>query len=168
MYVKLPDYSELVTARVVKTHKEAHDVAKNTIELSNYSLNNIKAVTKETSILATNVSFKYPNEKLYSIRLENLDYDETDTYSTQYLANKLITFALYTVKENGSSKTLTKHTYNRLTDADGYARLNLQFNPGDYELVISFGGDEEYEEAMIYAGVLELCVFTLWEFFYLV
>jgi len=147
VYVKLPDYSELVTARVVKTHKEAHDVAKNTIELSNYSLNNIKAVTKETSINANNVSFKYPNEKLYSIRLENLDYDETDTYSTQYLANKLVTFALYTVKENGSSKTLTKHTYNRLTDADGYARLNLQFDPGDYELVISFGGDEEYEEA---------------------
>ena len=54
---------------------------------------------------------------------------------------------MYTVKDNGSSKTLTKHTYNRLTDADGYARLNLQFNPGDYELVISFGGDEEYEEA---------------------
>ena len=28
VYVKLPDYSELVMARVVKTHKEAHDVAK--------------------------------------------------------------------------------------------------------------------------------------------
>ena len=147
VYVKLPDYNELVTARVIKTSKEAHDVAKNTIELANYSNNVVKNVQSETYIIASNSNYKYPNSKDLTVRLVNADYDSEDEYSVQYPANKLITFQLYKV-ENGSSN-LTRTTYTKRTDANGYATINMRYDPGDYELEINFGGDEEYLETGI-------------------
>ena len=151
VYVKLPDFQQLVTARVSKTVKEAHDVAKNTIELDNYSVNAIKNVQNHTYIDATNTSFKYPRTKDLTVRLINEDYDSEDPYSVQYPANKLISFVLYKV-ENGSS-TLTKTSYTKLTNAYGYATINMAYDPGDYELEIRFGGDEEYEESSIIVEV---------------
>ena len=151
VYVKLPDYQELVTARVSKTSKEAHDVAKNTIELDNYSANAIKNVQCRTYLDASNTSFKYPKTKDLTVRLVNEDYDSEDPYSVQYPANKLISFVLYKV-ENDSS-TLTKTSYTKLTDAYGYATINMKYDPGDYELEIQFGGDEEYEETSIIVEV---------------
>lgn len=145
VYVKLPDYTELLTARVTKTSKEAHDVAKNTIELSNYHSNNVKVEPFETVILANNTSFKYPQSKQYSIRLENLEYDSEDEWSIQYPANKLVSFTLYNVDNN--NRTLTKYTWNRVTDAYGYAKINLNLDPGNYELDIIFNGDEEYNSS---------------------
>lgn len=147
VYVKLPDYQELVTARVSKTVKEAHDVAKNTISLDNYSINAVKNVQKRTYLDASNTSFKYPNSKDLTVRLVNEDYDSQDEYSVQYPANKLISFMLYKVENNSS--TLTKTSYTKLTDAYGYATINMAYDPGDYELSIRFGGDEEYEETSI-------------------
>ena len=147
VYVKLPDYQELVSARVVKTTKEAHDVSKNTIELANYTTNNVKVVTNETVLLANNLSFKYPNTKSYSVRLENIDYNNSDEYSVQYPANKLVSFIIYKVEDNNTS--LMKASYNKLTNANGYATINLALDPGDYEIFISFGGDEEYEDSNI-------------------
>jgi hypothetical protein len=151
VYVKLPDYQELVTARVSKTVKEAHDVAKNTISLDNYSINAVKNVQKRTYLDATNTSFKYPNSKDLTVRLINEDYDSEDEYSVQYPANKLISFMLYKVENNSS--TLTKTSYTKLTNAYGYATINMQYDPGDYELEIRFGGDEEYEETSIIVEV---------------
>lgn len=148
VYVKLPDYTEIVTARVTKTTKEAHDVAKNTIELDNFTDNIVKNVQKNTYIEAENVSFKYPNSKDYRVRLVNEDYNSRDAYSVQYPANKLVTFVLYKVDDSGNS-TLTKTTYSKLTNANGYATVNLKYDPGDYELDIHFGGDEEYNESMV-------------------
>ena len=153
VYVKLPDYQELVTARVSKTVKEAHDVAKNTISLDNYSINAVKNVQKRTYLDASNTSFKYPNSKDLTVRLVNEDYisDPTDPnydpYLVQYPANKLISFMLYKVENNSS--TLTKTSYTKLTNAYGYATINMAYDPGDYELSIRFGGDEEYEETSI-------------------
>ena len=146
VYVKLPDYQELVTARVVKTEKEAHDVAKNTIELSNYNTNNIKVEEKETAINATNTSYKYPKEVEYKVRLENLAYDSQDPYSIQYPANKMLSFTLWSIDDNDTA-TLTKTSYNKLTDANGYATIMMRYDPGNYELHINFGGDEEYESS---------------------
>ena len=151
VYVKLPDYSELVSARVTKTTKEAHDIAKNTIELSNFTNSVIKTLPSETCINASNTSFKYPNTKTYSVRLENLEHDSDDPYSIRYPANKLISFAVYKV-DNGSER-LTKYTYNKTTDANGYATINMAFDPGDYKLKISFGGDEEYTDASLTVDV---------------
>lgn len=151
VYVKLPDYTELVTARVVKTSKEAHDVAKNTLELSNYNQNNIKNVQCETYINASNSNFKYPYGKDLTVRLVNADYDSSDDYSIQYPANKLLTFTLYNVTDGNT--TLTRTSYTKLTNANGYATINMKYDPGDYELVISFGGDEEYLETSITVDV---------------
>ena len=142
VYVKIPDMDTLLTARVVKTTKEGHDVAKNTIELSNYSVNTVKQIQNNTFIEASNVSFKYPNKYNYTVRLVNEDYDNTNSDSVQYPANKLLTFHLYQVKDGMAQPT--KKTYTKVTNAYGKCTLPLKYDPGDYELVINFGGDEEY------------------------
>ena len=149
IYLKLANTRELITARVTKTTKEAHDVAKNTIEISNYkNVNTIKTIQHETHIDANGVSFKYPNTHNLQVRLCNSEYDSEDPTSGEaYLFNKLVTFTLYKV-ENGSS-TFTGKVYTKITNANGYANLNLKLDPGDYELSIRFGGDEEYTESEI-------------------
>jgi hypothetical protein len=76
-------------------------------------------------------------------RFENLSYDSTDVYSVQYPANKLLQFTLYKV-ESGT-RTFRKR-YHKLTDINGYANLTLKLNPGDYEVDVAYGGDEEYGE----------------------
>lgn len=142
VYVKIPDMNTLLTARVVKTTKEAHDVAKNTIELSNYSVNTVKQIQSNTFIEASNVSFKYPEKVNYTVRLVNMDYDELNPDSIQYPANKMIAFHLFKVQDGQS--TPLKYAYSRVTNAYGEATVALQYDPGDYQLEISFGGDEEY------------------------
>ena len=141
VYVKIPDMNELLTARVVKTSKEGHDVAKNVIELDNYSTNTSN-IQHNTFIEASNVSFKYPNSKDYVCRLVNMDYDSSDPDSVQYPANKLISFTLYKV-ENGFA-SLTRQSYTKVTNAYGQVTLPLKYDPGDYEFIMSFGGEEEY------------------------
>ena len=148
VYIKMPNTGELLTARVTKTSKEAHNIAKNTIELSNYrNINTVKTLTNETSIEATNVNFKYPNSKKLTARLVNLDYNSQDSYSIEYPANKLLSFTLYKI-ENGSS-TYTGKTYTKITDSQGYATISMKYDPGDYELEIYYAGDEEFEESSI-------------------
>ena len=142
VYVKIPDMNTLLTARVTKTTKEGHDIAKNTIELNNYSVNTVKQIQNNTFIEASNVSFKYPNKVNYTVRLVNMDYDDTNPDSIQYPANKLVTFQLYNVKDG--QPTLTKTSYTKVTNAYGQATIPLKYDPGDYQLAITFGGDEEY------------------------
>ena len=141
VYVKIPDMNELLTARVVKTSKEGHDVAKNTIVLSSYNVTATN-VQHNTFIEAGNVSFAYPQTKNYTCRLVNMDYDSSDNDSVQYPANKLLTIQLYKVEDGNT--TLTRTTYSKVTNAYGQITLPLKYDPGNYELVISFGGDEEY------------------------
>lgn len=143
VYIKLPYSNELITAKVIETKKNAHDISSNTIKLSNYTINTLKTISNETIINANNTSFKYPNSKILQVRLENLAYDKTDQYSIQYPANKLLSFVVYSV-ENGS-RTFKK-VYTKTTNAEGYAKLNMKYNPGNYEIDINFGGDEEYAE----------------------
>ncbi len=156
VYIKLPNSKELVTARVTQTSKDAHDIAKNTIKLSNYSINNI---TKQnmTYIDADNVGWRYPSKQKIYARLENADYDSEDQYSVQHLANQMLTFRLYKI-ENGQN-TLYK-VYNKITNSQGYGILTLKLDPGKYELGIVFGGDEHYLDSdltikLTVAGVKE-------------
>ena len=148
VYVKIPDMNTLLTARVVKTVKEGHDIAKNTIELSSYSVQTVKQIQNNTFVEASNVSFKYPNRYNYTVRLVNMDYisDPTDPNydpdAIQYPANKLLTFHLYQVKDGMAQPT--KKTYTKVTNAYGQCTLPLKYDPGDYQLAITFGGDEEY------------------------
>ena len=145
IYIKLPNTNELITSRITKTTKEAHDIAKNTVEISNYkNINTVKTLTHHTHINASSTSFTYPASKTLTAQLEN---DEPDTDTMTYPAIKLLTFALYKI-ENGS-RTFTGTTYTKLTDSNGNATINMKYDPGDYELDISFVGDEEYEESTI-------------------
>ena len=149
IYLKLVNTQELITARVTKTTKEAHDIAKNTIEISNYrNVNTIKTLPHETVINASNVKFKYPNSTNFTVRLENTEVDDSHP---QYPSGKLLTFTLYKL-ENGSS-TLTGKVYTKLTDAYGNATINMKYDPGDYEMAISFYGDEEYLETSVTVNV---------------
>jgi len=150
VYIKLPGTSELITAKVVETSKEANDIASNTVKLSNYTNNVLKQITNETIIRAVNTSFKYPDSKKLTVRLENLDYDEDDPYSIQYPVNKLISFTLYSVKDG--QKTFKK-IYTKKTDAYGYASINMKYDPGTYAFDISFGGDEEYSQTTSYIKI---------------
>ena len=145
IYIKLPDRNELITAKVVETHKEAHDVAKNTIKVSNYdSVTYTPRIELQNTVLhADNVSFKYPNSKTLTVQLENTDYGVDEQTRTHYPANKLLSFTLYSV-ENGSQTYKKKYT--KVTDMWGRASINMKYDPGDYVMEISFGGDEEYLE----------------------
>ena len=146
VYIKLPDSQEILTARVSKTEKEAHDIAKNTIELTNYTYTNtIKNIQNLTYIEASNLSFKYPNSGRLTARLVNEDYAGGN--DIQYPANKLITIQIYKIKDNTS--TPLKKVYNKLTNINGEVGLNINLLPGDYTATLSFGGDEEYTEATI-------------------
>ena len=148
VYVKLPDSEDLVSARVTKTVKEANDMSKNTVTLSNYTeINSIKSIQNKTVIHAVNTSYTYPASKTITARLENLDYDEDNPYSIQYPANKLITFSLNT--EQNSQTTPTGKMWKRRTDKNGYVKLPTKFKPGLYSFDISFGGDEEYAETTL-------------------
>ena len=148
VYIKLPESSELITARVTNTTKEAHDIAKNSIALGNYVNKNLnRTVQESTFITCNNVSFRYPATKTINARLTNEDYDSSDSESIEHPANKLITFTIYTV--SGGSRTLYRRPYTKLTNAYGYATLNLALLPGNYEVDIRFGGDELYMESLL-------------------
>ena len=144
VYVKIPDSQELLTARVTKTTKEAHNIAKNKIEISNYTVNTIKSLQSETVINASNMSYPYPTKPTLSIRLENVDFigDPTDPNydprATQFPANKLITISIFDSSNN------LKKVYTKKTDAYGYCYITLNLTPGDYEIDIQYGGDEEF------------------------
>ena len=140
IYIKLPDSQELVTARIVETTKEAHDIAKNTVKLSNYSINTYKTIQETTYIEADNQQFSYPSSKTLTARLINAD----NTNGVQYPASKLIVFNVYSDSNNELIKTYTK-----LTDGNGYAKVALKLNPGDYHIDIGFYGDEEYMESLL-------------------
>ena len=146
VYVKLPDSEDIVACRVTGTTKVPHDIAKNTITLGNYNIKNSKVVQDEVYIEANNTSFKYPKSQAIQCRLVNADYiDETETPGKlHYPANKLLTFAVYKI-ENGTSNP-TRKTYNKRTNAQGYATINFKDNIGKYEIDISYGGDEEFTE----------------------
>ena len=146
VYVKVPDSQELITARVTKTEKQAHDIAKNTVTLSNYTpLNTVRSLTSDTFIECDNTSFNYPRSKTLTARLVNSDYDSSDYWSIQYPANKLITFTVF--KKENSSSTFTGKVYTTKTNAYGYASIVMRFDPGDYDIEITFAGDEVYTES---------------------
>lgn len=149
VYVKLPESQDILTARVVKTSKEAHDIAKNSIELSNYTpLNTLKTITQETQITCNDLSFKYPSSKDFTARLVNLDYSSTDQYrNTQHPANKLLTFTVNKKQTKDSTNTdFIPKVYTKKTDAYGKAKINLTLDPGDYTITVDFTGDEIYTE----------------------
>lgn len=136
VYIKVPGFDHLIRATVNKTVKNPHDVGENTVELTNYVVNN-KSIPTETTISGNDLSFKYPNKGKLTAKL--LDVDNNP------VAGKLISFNLYNV-ENGSS-TNTGKTYTKKTNNQGQITLSLAYKPGDYELVANFGGDENYESS---------------------
>lgn len=136
VYIKIPGFEEIITAVVSKTSKNPHDISDNSVELTNYSINT-KVAPKETIITGSNISFKYPNKGNLELTLS----DEEDNV----VSGKLITCSLYKVADGTS--TLTKTTYNRVTNSQGKIILTLGYDPGNYEIEAKFGGDEEYESS---------------------
>ena len=128
VYVKVPGFEKVITAVVTKTEKNCHDINKNKVTLGNYSINT-KVAPKNTYITGENVAFVYPETSNIGITL----FDEDDTR----LGSKLVTFALY-------SSNSFKDSYTKITDKNGYCKIPLALEPGDYTVTINFGGDVEY------------------------
>ena len=93
VYVKIPSSPTLVTAKVIKTTKNPHQQNENTVELSNYSINN-KYVPTETYITGNNINYTYPSKGTLTCHLRNLDDDST-------INAKLLSITVYQL-ENGS------------------------------------------------------------------
>lgn len=130
VYIKVPGFEKLITAEVSKTEKQAHDLNKNKISLSNYSVNT-KVAQKHTYIIGSNVAYTYPETSQLDVQL----FDENDNV----LSGKLITFQVYY-----NQSTFTS-SYTRITDNNGAATLPLKLNPGNYLINIVFGGDNDYD-----------------------
>lgn len=128
VYVKVPGFEKVITAVVTKTEKNCHDINKNKVTLGNYSINT-KVAPKNTYITGENVAFVYPETSNIGITL----FDEDDTR----LGSKLVTFALY-------SSSSFKDSYTKITDKNGYTKIPLALEPGDYTVTIQYGGDVEY------------------------
>lgn len=138
VYVKIPDSPTLVTAKVVKTVKNAHQMSENTVELSNYSINQ-KYVPIETYITSKNISYTYPAKGTLTAYLKDITNDTG-------VANKLVTVSIYQVENN---TTTYKQSANIITDTTGKISYTTGLDPGEYSAVISFGGDETHEASTI-------------------
>lgn len=134
VYIKIPLFDHLITARVTKTTKNSKNISENQIELGSYSIN-VRTPLQYTRIEGENISFKYPTSKKFTVTLKDNDDNA--------LKNKLITFSLANV-ENGSN-TLAGKTQNVKTNSAGKATITCKYDPGDYEITCQFGGDESYE-----------------------
>lgn len=132
VYLKLPGYNELITARVNSISKNSNDLAENNVTLGTYSINTIVPQMK-TILYGDNVNFIYPAIGVLTVQLK--DYNETA------LPNKLLTFNVTSNDQNASPNQI----YNVTTDSQGYAKINMQFNPGQYNVGVYYGGDELYE-----------------------
>lgn len=134
VYIKVPGFQQMIRSNVVKTSKNAHDIGENTVELENDCVF-IKTAPLPCDILVSNASWKYPSKK--DIVATLVDGDNNP------ISNRLVSVNVNKVENEQSTPTTT--TYNRKTDKNGKISLSLKYDPGDYELVYSFGGDVEYE-----------------------
>lgn len=129
VYIKVPGFEKLITAEVSKTDKQAHDINKNKVTLTNYSINT-KVPPQDTYITGSNVAYTYPESSKLDIVLHDAD--------DHPLAGKLVTLSVY------YSQSGYANSYNRITTATGGASLNLKLGPGEYKIKCEFAGDVEY------------------------
>ena len=141
VYVKIPTMDELILASVNQVERNLLDLAETTVELTNFSVNK-KVAQKKTEIESTNISFSYPASKTLTAKLINLEYDGQDS---EFIKDRLLSFAVYVVENN--TETFTGNVYNKTTDNNGNATINLNLKPGNYIVEITFPGDVEYESA---------------------
>ena len=130
VYLKIPGYTELITARVDSISKNSNDIAKNTVHLANYSINNLTP-QKPTVLYGDNVNFKYPKKGKLVVTLK----DEDDNI----LANKLITVSIT------GDAYVGKPSINLKTNSNGQITLTMGWLPGQYTVTTYYGGDEIYE-----------------------
>ena len=139
VFVKIPGYEGLLTAIVDKTTKKAHDISKNTVHLTNFSIN-AKVTTKTTMISGDPVSIEYPATGTFTCTLKDIS-GQTITA----IANKLINIAVYKYGDNNQLNF--RKTYAKVTDANGSVSLPVAMVPGDYVFRCDFKGDLEYAAA---------------------
>ena len=136
VFVKIPGFEGLLTAIVDKTSKMAHDVSKNTVHLTNFSIN-AKVPTRETMLEGDNISLKHPETGTFTATLKDIS-GETVTVIT----NKLVNMTVYMYREGNQLEY--RKTYTGVTNTNGQVSLPIRLNPGDYVLRCEFPGDLEY------------------------
>lgn len=133
VYLKIPNHKGLIAAEVTKTSKNLHDMAANTVELSNFQINS-KVSTIDTVLFGEDVNVTYPKKGVLKVSLEEEDSDNV-------VPNKLVNFSFYKVDDQ-STKFLRNYT--KTTDANGKCNFTIALNPGNYLVEINFPGDVEY------------------------
>lgn len=136
VFVKIPGFEGLLTAIVDKTTKKAHDISKNTVHLTNFSIN-AKVSTKETYIEGDNISFKYPATSTFTCTLKDMSGS-----TIVPVANKLVNIAIW--KYNDTGQLEFRKTYAKITGNNGVVSLPLALSPADYVVRCDFPGDLEY------------------------
>ena len=136
VFVKIPGYEGLLTAIVDKTTKKAHDISKNTVHLSNFSIN-AKTITKETMLTGDNISLKYPATGTFTCTLDDISGE-----TISHISNKLINIAVYKYSDNNQLDY--RKTYAKVTSSSGVVTLPINLNPGNYIIRCDFPGDLEY------------------------
>ena len=136
VYLKIPGSQELVSAMVTQTVKNANEPGQNTVKLNNYS-NNTKFTPSATYLTGRNVSYTYPGKGTLTVTLKDINTEET-------LTGKLVSFSVYTLDPASKSETY-KTTANLTTDSTGKAKYTTGFEPGEYKITATFGGDDLYE-----------------------
>lgn len=132
VYLKLPGYKELITARVEKINKSSNDLAENNVTLGTYSINTT-IPQAQTVLYGDNVNFDYPATGKLTVQLADMN--------DVPLPNKLLTFSSNSSDQNASPNSV----YNVRTNSQGYATISMKYNPGQYTLSVYYGGDELYE-----------------------
>ena len=132
VYLKLPGYNELITARVNSISKSSNDVAENNVTLGTYSINTTTP-QNPTIIYGDNVNFNYPSIGTLTVTLKD--------YEDNLLRNKLLTFNITSNDQN----TSPTQVFNVLTNQYGVAKIEMGYTPGTYNVEVYYSGDEIYE-----------------------
>ena len=130
VYIKIPGYDHLITARVVGTSKNSKNFAENTVELDNYTINPVIPL-KETLIIGDNLEYDYPNSDTLTLTLEGSDEEP--------IVNELLSIVVY------SNSEPVGQANNVFTDANGQVKLTYHNDPGEYTIQVYYPGSDYYE-----------------------
>ena len=130
VYIKIPNYDHLITARVMGTSKNSKNISENTIELDNYTINpSIPLVT--TMILGDNLEYEYPESDSLTLTLEDANENP--------LSGELLSIVVY------NNNVPLGQANNVFTDNNGQVKITYRNDPGEYTIQVYYPGSDYYE-----------------------
>lgn len=132
VYIKIPSYDHLITARVMGTSKNSKNIAENTVELDNYTINPSIPLLA-TMIIGDNLEYDYPNKDTLTLTLEDANEEP--------IAGELLSIVVY------SNNEPLCQANNVFTDSNGQVKITYKNDPGEYTIQVYYPGSDYYEQA---------------------